>query len=83
MRTEDISTAPKDGTPILAECDNNGSTYVVSVAYWTVEMLRTTDVFSVWKADDEYWSHTSEDFCCNPVRWFPDFVMPERVEVQP
>lgn len=82
MAWEDIASAPRNGTPILAECATEGGTYLASVVFWTLPMLRATTPYREnWKAGDEYWSRTEDDFCCEPVRWLNGFDMPSQVNV--
>ena len=84
LKWEDISTAPRDGTPILAECADEETRYIATVAYWTVDMLKAaTSQDASWKLEDEYWSLSHGDFCCEPVRWLRGFEVPDAVTVQP
>ena len=83
MAWEDIKTAPMNGTPILAECRDGETTYIASVAYWALPMLQATTPYrDNWKAGDEYWSRTEDDFCCEPIRWLKGFDMPASVTVE-
>lgn len=83
MAWEDISTAPKDGTIILAECiSGDDESYLATVCFWTLDMLRSaTGGFHHWKDGDEYWCATQDDFCVEPVRWLPGADIPESVRV--
>lgn len=79
MNWQSMDNAPKDGTVILAELDEEGIKHIASIAYWNVDMLRKVDEFSEWKKDDEYWSHVHVDAACEPVRWMEGFPMPKQI----
>jgi len=79
MQWEDISTAPRNGNPVLVETSEG---YLVSAVYWTLEMLRAAEPLTSFKSGDEYWSHNDQDLCCEPVRWLKGFPMPHHITVQ-
>ncbi|KXF89771.1 hypothetical protein [Phaeobacter inhibens] len=80
MQWEDISTAPHNGKPVLVET-NEG--YLVSAVFWTLDMLREAAPLADFKAGDEYWSHSDQDICCEPIKWLRDFPMPQHIAVNP
>lgn len=80
MQWEDISTAPRDGKPILVETKEG---YLVSAVYWTLDMLREAVPDGGFNHNDEYWSHSDQDVCCEPVKWLKGFPMPGHITVKP
>lgn len=82
MEWQPIETAPHDGTPILAECNDGGTKYLASVAFWNADMLAAACGSGCPHEYEDYWSHTESDFCCEPIRWLSGFRMPEGVEVE-
>lgn len=80
MVWESMATAPRDGTPILAECRDCDERYLASIVFWNEKMLH--QVTDAWLGEDaEYWSRTEDDFCVDPVRWLSSFEMPDTVSV--
>jgi hypothetical protein len=66
MRQALISTAPDDGTPILA---TDGK--------WTAVVYGNPDACESWRWRISHWA-VCQEYDWQPTHWFPDFKVPER-----